>query len=239
MGAVAGFCTIVGMGILTTAAVPSGRSSRDHPMDKAMYVVLGTVIVLGLANTVIANIFGHYDYRDGVSIWFRGIFGSARTPNSWPRPRSAFKLHGLAAFALFALWPFTRSSRLQRPAGLPHPPYIVYRSRDERPRQPRATPRLGEGSADHDPHLTNELAAGVPAPEEVAADGTRRAVGPLYCSCFECATRPSRARRTLRLQGLPGCPGDGVVARGRGKQVDLAGDCPANRRGHRASRRGR
>src|SRR6185503_13101492 len=75
MGAIAGFCTIIGMGILIYRRRTVGPVfSATTKMDKAMYAVLGSVIVLGLANTVIANVFGHYDYRDGVSIWFRGIF---------------------------------------------------------------------------------------------------------------------------------------------------------------------
>ena len=33
------------------------------------------MILLGLYNTVAANLLRrHYDYREGVSIWFRGLF---------------------------------------------------------------------------------------------------------------------------------------------------------------------
>lgn len=41
---------------------------------------LATVIVLGLYNTVASNLLGHYDYREGVSIWFRGIFRCSLHP---------------------------------------------------------------------------------------------------------------------------------------------------------------
>ena len=44
-----------------------------------------------------------------------------------------FKLHALAAFTLFALWPFTRLVHVfSAPVGYATRPYIVYRSRDPR-----------------------------------------------------------------------------------------------------------
>ena len=96
-----------------------------------MYAVLGTVIVLGLVNTVVANLFGHYDYREGVSIWFRGIFRLDPHPGLMAEAPIGFQLHGLAAFALFALWPFTRLVHVfSAPVGYLTRPYIVYRSRD-------------------------------------------------------------------------------------------------------------
>lgn len=50
---------MVGMAILIYRRRTVGPVfSATTKMDKAMYVVLGTVIVLGLVNTVIANIFG-------------------------------------------------------------------------------------------------------------------------------------------------------------------------------------
>jgi nitrate reductase gamma subunit len=42
-----------------------------------------------------------------------------------------FKLHALAAFSLFPLWPFTRLVHVfSAPLGYLTRPYIVYRSRD-------------------------------------------------------------------------------------------------------------
>jgi nitrate reductase gamma subunit len=112
-----------------------------------MYAVLGTVIVLGLANTVVANVFGHYDYRDGVSIWFRGIFLLQPHPALMAAAPIGFKLHGLAAFCLFALWPFTRLVHVfSAPLGYLTRPYIVYRSRDDSlgsRKPPRGWERVG------------------------------------------------------------------------------------------------
>ncbi len=134
VGAVAGFCTVVGMAILIYRRRTVGPVfSATTKMDKAMYLVLGTVIVLGLANTVIANIFGDYDYREGVSVWFRGIFLLSPHPELMAEAPVGFQLHGLAAFGLFALWPFTRLVHVfSAPLGYLTRPYIVYRSRDDR-----------------------------------------------------------------------------------------------------------
>jgi nitrate reductase gamma subunit len=133
VGSVAGFCTAVGMTILIYRRRTVGPVfSATTRMDKAMYAVLGTVIVLGLVNTVLANVFGHYDYRDGVSIWFRGIFLLHPQPSLMAAAPIGFKLHGLAAFCLFALWPFTRLVHVfSAPLGYLTRPYIVYRSRDD------------------------------------------------------------------------------------------------------------
>jgi nitrate reductase gamma subunit len=100
-------------------------------MDKTMYLVLATVIVLGLVNTVAANIFGHYDYREGVSIWFRGVFRFDLHPDLMAEAPWSFQAHGLVAMSLFALWPFTRLVHVfSAPLGYLTRPYIVYRSRD-------------------------------------------------------------------------------------------------------------
>ena len=132
IGAFAGFATLVGMAILIYRRRTNGPVfSATTKMDKAMYLVLATVIVLGLVNTVIANIIGHYDYREGVSVWFRGIFFFDLHPELMAEAPLGFQLHGLTAMFLFALWPFTRLVHVfSAPVGYLTRPYIVYRSRD-------------------------------------------------------------------------------------------------------------
>ena len=133
LGTVAGVCTLVGMAILIYRRRTVGPVfSATTKMDKVMYVVLGTVIVLGLANTAIANILGSdYDYRTGLSVWFRGIFYFQPDPALMATAPVGFQLHAIAAFALFALWPFTRLVHaFTAPVGYLTRPYIVYRSRD-------------------------------------------------------------------------------------------------------------
>lgn len=137
IGTVAGVCTVVGMVLLIYRRRTVGPVfSATTRMDKFMYLVLAVVIVLGMWNTIagsILNLGGHYDYRDGVSVWFRGIFRFDLHPELMADAPIGFQLHGLTAMFLFALWPFTRLVHVfSIPLGYLVRPYIVYRSRDRR-----------------------------------------------------------------------------------------------------------
>ncbi|MGZ4516881.1 MAG: respiratory nitrate reductase subunit gamma [Mycobacteriaceae bacterium] len=132
MGAVAGAAAVIGMVILIYRRRTIGPVfSATTRMDKVMYLALATVIILGLVNTVIANMFGDYDYRLGVSIWFRGIFVLQPHPELMADAPIGFQLHGAVAMLLFALWPFTRLVHVfSAPVGYLWRPYVVYRSKD-------------------------------------------------------------------------------------------------------------
>jgi nitrate reductase gamma subunit len=131
-GTVAGTMATAGLVLLVIrrrSVRPVFRATT--PMDKVLYVMLGAVVVLGLANTVHGNLLGSYDYRQSVAVWFRGL--------AWLHPDAAlmsgapftFQAHAVAAMVLFALWPFTRLVHvLSAPVGYLARPYIVYRSRD-------------------------------------------------------------------------------------------------------------
>ncbi|MEP6814991.1 MAG: respiratory nitrate reductase subunit gamma [Marmoricola sp.] len=133
VGSLAGLATVVGMAILIYRRRTNGPVfSATTRMDKVMYLFLGTVIVLGLYNTVASNVLGHFDYRESVSIWFRGIFRFDLHPDLMADAPLGFQLHGLVAMSLFALWPFTRLVHVfSAPLGYLTRPYIVYRSRDD------------------------------------------------------------------------------------------------------------
>lgn len=135
LGTVAGVCAVAGLTILIwrrrTVGPVFSATTRN---DKAMYLVLAAVILLGLAATLVGNLTGEpYDYRPTLSVWFRSIF--------WLQPRVdlmagvpvLFQLHALGAWALFAFWPFTRLVHvMSAPVGYLFRPYLVYRSRDPR-----------------------------------------------------------------------------------------------------------
>jgi nitrate reductase gamma subunit len=118
-------------------------------MDKVMYAVLGTVILLGMWNTVASGVFGlggaggdAYNYREGVSVWFRSIFALNPDTHAMADAPIGFQLHALGASLLFALWPFTRLVHVfSAPVGYLTRPYIVYRSRDLSPAGNRAPKR--------------------------------------------------------------------------------------------------
>jgi nitrate reductase gamma subunit len=134
-GLAAGLMTLVGLGILIYRRRTVGPVfSATTKMDKVMYAFLGVVIVLGMWNTIagsILSIGGEYDYRQGVSVWFRSFLAFDPKPELMGDAPIGFQLHGLVAFGLFALWPFTRLVHVfSAPVGYLTRPYIVYRSRD-------------------------------------------------------------------------------------------------------------
>jgi nitrate reductase gamma subunit len=133
VGTVAGVCTLVGLAILVgrrrlTRSVFAATTRND----KAMYVVLGGVILLGLFATVRSNVVGEgYDYRETVAPWFRSLFLFRPDPDVMAGVPIGFSSHILVAFTLFAIWPFTRLVHaFSAPVGYLTRPYVVYRSRE-------------------------------------------------------------------------------------------------------------
>ena len=135
-GLLAGVMTLVGLAILIYRRRTVGPVfSATTRMDKVMYAFLGVVIVLGMWNTIAGSVLsvgGHYDYREGVSVWYRSFLAFQPQPELMAEAPIGFQLHALVAFGLFALWPFTRLVHVfSAPVGYLTRPYIVYRSRDE------------------------------------------------------------------------------------------------------------
>jgi len=137
IGTVAGLCTLIGMAILILRRRLTGPVfAATTKNDKAMYAVLAAVILLGLWATVQANIAGGgYDYRETVSPWLRSLFTLQPDAALMAGVPAGFRIHIIAAFTLFAFWPFTRLVHaFSAPVGYLTRPYVVYRSRDERSR---------------------------------------------------------------------------------------------------------
>lgn len=133
LGTAAGFCTLVGLGILIyrrrTVGPVFSATTRN---DKLMYVLLTATILLGLGTTVLGNLTGHpHDYRQTVAPWFRSLFYLHPRTDLITRAPIGFRLHVLCAWLLFAFWPFSRLVHVfSAPVGYLTRPYLVYRSRD-------------------------------------------------------------------------------------------------------------
>ena len=122
-GLLAGVMTVVGMAILIY------RRRTVGPVFSAV------VILLGMWNTIAGSILtigGEYNYREGVSVWYRSFLAFQPDAALMAEAPLGFRLHALVAFGLFALWPFTRLVHVfSAPVGYLTRPYIVYRSRDD------------------------------------------------------------------------------------------------------------
>ncbi|MEU9164326.1 respiratory nitrate reductase subunit gamma [Streptomyces sp. NPDC048424] len=141
-GAVAGVAAAAGVGILVyrRLRVPAVRRATLRS-DHLMYAFLLGAIVLGLTATVL-NSTGRtdgYNYREGISVWFRSLFTFTPDYQLMAGAPLAFKLHVLFGFTLFALIPYSRLVHtFSAPLKYLFRPYVVYRRRD--PRQPAERP---------------------------------------------------------------------------------------------------
>lgn len=142
LGGIAGFCTLVGVGILIYRRRTTGpvfmATTRN---DKLMYVVLVAAIVVGLATTLLGAAGGEeHNYRLSVAPWFRSLFVLQPDIEAMTHAGIAFQLHTLIGMLLFVIWPFTRLVHaFTAPVQYLFRPYIVYRSRSGGPmvRPPR------------------------------------------------------------------------------------------------------
>ncbi|MEV8313377.1 respiratory nitrate reductase subunit gamma [Streptomyces sp. NPDC059900] len=140
-GAIAGAAAIAGIAVLVYRrfSVPAVRRATLRS-DHLMYTFLLGAIVLGLLATILnsTGATGDYNYREGISPWFRSLFAFSPDYQLMAGAPLAFKLHILFGFTLFALIPYSRLVHMfSAPVRYVFRPFVVYRSRDPR----RLTPR--------------------------------------------------------------------------------------------------
>lgn len=134
-GGLAGVATVLGLALLIyRRRTVGGVFQATTRNDKAMYVLLGLPIALGMVATVMYQVFGGehgYDYRETISPWLRSIFMLQPRPELMLDVPIWFQLHVVAAFLLFAVWPYTRLVHaFSAPLGYTTRPYVIYRSRE-------------------------------------------------------------------------------------------------------------
>src|SRR5699024_6790668 len=107
---------------LGTAGIPDPRHVRDPhlravalhpdrprlPIYKLMYLMLSVVILAGVYSTIFDSALSDYDYREGVSVWFRQFWMFQPDVNLMASAPLGFQIHVMSAILIFALWPFTR-----------------------------------------------------------------------------------------------------------------------------------
>lgn len=132
-----GFLILIGRRI----AVPAVRKATTLG-DVVMYVVLTLILVSGCINTLTTTFSHGYNYREGVSPWFRSIFTLQPNVELMASSPLSFQIHGFAAFLILLIWPFTRLVHaFSLPVGYVTRPYVVYRSANRRPATSTDVPR--------------------------------------------------------------------------------------------------
>lgn len=146
LGSVAGVLVLLGLIALIYRRRMNYRVfTVTTKMDKLMYVVLSSVVLLGTFNTLAIQLFnvggfeGGYNYRETISVWFRSIAWFSPQPELMIGVPITFQLHIVMSMLLIALIPVTRLVHIfSAPFGYFTRPYVVYRSRDaQQPRKPQ------------------------------------------------------------------------------------------------------
>ena len=142
-GAVTGLMLVAGLGLLIARRVVNRRvRAATTAMDRVLYLALTAMVGLGMTATVGVNILGRgYDYRETVSLWFRGVLTLNPDSGLVTGAPLVYQLHALGGFLFLALWPFTRLVHVwSAPLAYLWRPYVVYRSRAGAVPAPRPAP---------------------------------------------------------------------------------------------------
>lgn len=110
IGGIFGAMTLVGMLILTARRFTI-RNVRQlsSVSDLVVNALLLFIVIMGMYSTLFTNLVQpEFDYRDSISVWFRGMFMFRPDASLMHLVPISFKIHVLAGFAIFAFWPFTR-----------------------------------------------------------------------------------------------------------------------------------
>ena len=162
-GALTGTVLVAGLVLLIARRFVNGRVRRTTTaMDRVLYGALAAMVALGMTATVGVNLIGDgYDYRETVSVWFRGVLQFHPDADLLAGAPLVYQAHAVGGFGFLALWPFTRLVHVwSAPIAYLWRPYVVYRSR--RGAVPPPAPRpdhvrdLGTGQApDRTPATTS------------------------------------------------------------------------------------
>lgn len=147
-GGLAGLALVVGLGMLIWRRRRTGSVFNATTWnDKIMYLVLATVIGVGMVATLTGDKFAdgsEHNYRETVSVWFRSLFVLQPNVDAMASATWQFQAHVVIGLLLFAIIPFTRLVHaFSAPFHYLFRPYIVYRSRDRKPAQ--SATRTGRG----------------------------------------------------------------------------------------------
>ena len=144
-GTLAAVLIIVGVGYLAGRRLFVARvRATTSAVDWVALILLAIVIVMGIAETVGVGLFGGgYDYRQSVSLWFRGLFAGNPDVHAIAHAQFVYQLHATAAWAVLAVWPFSRLVHAwSAPVWYLWRPFIVYRRRvATRPNEPGTSGR--------------------------------------------------------------------------------------------------
>ena len=144
-GTLAAVLIIIGVAILAGRRLFVARvRATTSPVDWLALILLAIVILMGIAETIGVGLLGHgYNYRQSVALWFRGLFAGSPDVRAIAHAPFLYQLHATAAWAVIAVWPFSRLVHAwSAPVWYLWRPFVVYRSRRAtRPNEPGTSGR--------------------------------------------------------------------------------------------------
>ncbi|GGB08433.1 respiratory nitrate reductase subunit gamma [Macrococcus hajekii] len=110
VGSIFGIVTLIGMLLLTARRITNENVRKLSSLsDILVNILLLFIVFIGCYSTIVTNAsLPHFDYRQTISVWFRGLLALRPEASYMIDVPWAFKLHVLTGFLIFALWPFTR-----------------------------------------------------------------------------------------------------------------------------------
>ncbi|AIQ69034.1 respiratory nitrate reductase subunit gamma [Paenibacillus graminis] len=130
IGGIFGMATLAGMLILTSRRFTMKNVRRlSSASDMIVNSLLLFIVFMGMYSTLVTNaVQPEFDYRETISIWFRGLFMFSPDLSLMKDVPLSFKIHILFGFAIFAFWPFTRLVHVWSvPLNYVGRSYILYR----------------------------------------------------------------------------------------------------------------
>ncbi len=131
-GSIAAIGVLIGAGVLVfrRTMIPRVRATTSA-VDYLALILLGIIVILGIYLTLGVQALGKgYEYRNTVSVWFRSLFTGSPDVDVITRAPIMYQVHAAAAWAIFAVWPFSRLVHAwSYPLWYLWRPYVVIRSR--------------------------------------------------------------------------------------------------------------
>ncbi|WP_188206317.1 respiratory nitrate reductase subunit gamma [Alkalibacillus aidingensis] len=130
IGGFFGIVTLAGMLLLTTRRLAKHNVRKlSATSDIIVNVLLLTIVFLGVYATLVTNhAVPDFDYRQSISVWFRGLLIFNPDASLMTDVPLTFKMHVLFGFLIFGLWPFTRLVHVWSvPLNYVGRSYILYR----------------------------------------------------------------------------------------------------------------
>ncbi|MDQ0339091.1 nitrate reductase gamma subunit [Caldalkalibacillus uzonensis] len=130
LGGAAGVATLIGIIMLLMRRITVRRLVVNSGIsDYVVLILLTFAIGTGFTNTVgYTATGGTFDYRETIGPWIRGILTFRPAVELVAGAPLGFKIHILASFLLFGIWPFTRLVHVWSiPLEYLNRHYVVYR----------------------------------------------------------------------------------------------------------------